>query len=65
MPNKKIKKLKEEEVYFSFDKETAKIVKEIGYIPKDCWCTTKDAFIPEHAIKNRKIVENELKKCRQ
>ena len=44
---------------FSFDAETKKLVEKLGYIPEDCYCTTDDVFIPEHAERNRKIVKVE------
>lgn len=49
-------------VYFSFDKGTKKLVEKLGYIPKSCYCSTKDISIPEHIKKNRKIVEMEYRK---
>ena len=49
-------------VNFSFDEETKKLVEKLGYIPKNCYCTTADVFIPEHYEKNRKIVKAEYEK---
>jgi len=50
-------------VYFSFDKETKKLIKKLGYIPTDCYCTTvSGVFIPEHAEKNKQIVIKEMNK---
>jgi hypothetical protein len=51
---------KSEEVYFSFDKDTKKLVTKLGYIPEGCYCSTEDTFIQEHADKNRRIVMAEL-----
>lgn len=51
------------EVYFSFDEETKRLVKKLGYIPKDCYCTTgQNVFIPEHAEKNGDIVGREIER---
>lgn len=47
-------------VYFSFDKKTKELIHKLGYIPKDCYCSTKNVFIPEHVKKNREIVEREV-----
>jgi hypothetical protein len=49
------------EAYFSFDKDTKKLIKKLGYIPEGCYCTTEPGvFIPEHAKKNRQIVIKEV-----
>jgi hypothetical protein len=44
-------------VYFSFDKETKELIHKLGYIPKDCYCSLENVFIPEHAKKNKEIVK--------
>lgn len=49
------------DVYFSFDAETKELVHKLGYIPKGCYCSPENAFIPEHAEKNRGIVAREIK----
>jgi hypothetical protein len=51
-------------MYFSFDSETMELVNKLGYIPKGCYCCVENAFIPEHAEKNKKIVMKERKRDR-
>jgi hypothetical protein len=52
-----------QECYFSFDEETTKLVKKLGYIPEGCYCTpVPDVFIAEHAEKNKDIVAREIKR---
>jgi len=48
------------DVYFSFDAETRELVQKLGYIPEGCYCSPEEAFIREHAEKNRKIVMKEI-----
>lgn len=50
------------DMFFSFDKETKEVVAVLGYIPKGCYCSEGNMFIPEHAEKNREIVKKELSK---
>lgn len=52
-------------VYFSFDEETKRLIEKLGYVPKDCYCTTEpDIFIPEHGQKNSDIVKREIERVR-
>jgi len=54
--------MKKVKVYFSFDEETRKLVEQLGYVPKEAYCTTEPVFIPEHAEKNREIVKREIRR---
>lgn len=51
--------VKHKDVYFSFDKETRKLIKKLGYIPEGCYCSEENILIPEHVEKNRQIVIEE------
>lgn len=55
-------RMAKKQVYFSFDKETKKLVEKLGYIPEGCYCSPANVFIPEHAEKNKQIILRESKK---